>query len=85
MVVSHRGLCCLPGMIAFAMRPSTNPTMIAHNQPMAASSYGSNVSLTVSLGPSAVRRMSGSPVRGRADGIRAGRKQPGLDGLAGAA
>jgi hypothetical protein len=37
-VVSHSGLCCLPGMIALAMRPSTNPTMIAHNQPMAASS-----------------------------------------------
>ena len=41
MVVSQRGLCCLPGMIALAIRPSTNPTMIAHNQPMAASSYGS--------------------------------------------
>ena len=41
MVVSQSGLCCLPGMIALASRPSTNPTMIAHNQPMAASSYGS--------------------------------------------
>ena len=39
--VSQSGLCCLPGMIAFAIRPSTNPTMIAHNQPMSASSYGS--------------------------------------------
>jgi hypothetical protein len=39
--VSHRGLCCLPGMIALASSTSTNPTMIAHNQPMAASSYGS--------------------------------------------
>ena len=38
MVVSQRGLCCLPGMIAFAIRPSTKPTMIAHNQPMTASS-----------------------------------------------
>jgi hypothetical protein len=28
-------------MIAFAIRPSTNPTMIAHNQPMVASSSGS--------------------------------------------
>ncbi len=40
-VVSQMGLCCLPGMIAFAISPSTKPTMIAHNQPMAASSSGS--------------------------------------------
>ncbi len=40
-VVSQIGLCCLPGRIALAISPSTNPTMIAHNQPIAASLYGS--------------------------------------------
>src|SRR5690606_8995242 len=39
MVASHSGLCCLPGITALAIRPSTDPTMMAHNQPLTASSY----------------------------------------------
>ncbi len=53
MVVSQSGLCCFPGMIALAMIPSTNPTMIAHNQPMTASSYGSTRALPPVFGRTA--------------------------------
>lgn len=34
MVVSQSGICCFPGRIAFAIRPRTRPTMIAHSQLM---------------------------------------------------
>ncbi len=84
MVVSHSGLCCLPGRIALASRPSTKPTMIAHNQPVCLL-VRLYVSITPSLGVCAIRRMSGAAVRGTAHHVPQDGPRPGLEGDAAAA